>query len=96
MQKKLGKNCEEDLTDAEFIDGFNAVHNHFKILTSLRAAWNIEQKKARKRENGFKEENNSVQIEKTKEMPNKFEKKENLQKEKKKQPGDSVSGLGYR
>ena len=43
--KKLHKDCVEDLTDAELIDGLNSVHNHFKWNVSQRAAWNIEQKK---------------------------------------------------
>ena len=43
--KILAKHSVEELTDTEFIDGLNAVHNHFKIKRYLRAAWNIESTK---------------------------------------------------
>ena len=52
-----------------------------KTNKSQKTAVNIEQKKARKRENGLKDEKNSVQNDKTKEILKKSEKKESLKKE---------------
>ena len=43
--EKLGKDSVEALSDAEFIDGLNVVHKHFKSRVSQRVAWNIEAQK---------------------------------------------------
>ena len=40
--EKLGKDCVEDLSDVEFIDGLHFVHTYFIKNPAYRVSWNLQ------------------------------------------------------